>query len=86
MAEQKNAPFFVDKEVIILSKNGLWLSDGQEITHEATRKIFSTNLKKRCERLFHSDSVRNEVHPSRGHGLFCYARGRGSRGRVLSFR
>jgi hypothetical protein len=52
MAEQKNAPFFVDKEVIILSKNGLWLSDGQEITHEATRKIFSTNLKKDAKGYF----------------------------------
>jgi hypothetical protein len=52
MAETKNAPFFVDKEVIVLNQNGIWLSDGQEITHEATRKIFSKNLKKDVQGYF----------------------------------
>ncbi len=36
-----NAPFFVDTEVITLTKNGVWMSDGTEITHEPTRKRFA---------------------------------------------
>src|SRR5437016_14636421 len=42
----QNAPFFVDHEVIILSKNGVWLADGIEITHEGTRRLFAKNLKR----------------------------------------
>lgn len=40
------APFFVDREVIILTKNGIWLADGTEITHEPTRRLFAKSLKK----------------------------------------
>ena len=39
-----NAPFFVDNEVITLDRNGLWIADGQEITHEPTRRLFSRSL------------------------------------------
>ncbi|MBI2712197.1 MAG: DUF1285 domain-containing protein [Bdellovibrio sp.] len=46
MSEEKNAPFFVDREVIILTRNGIWLADGTEITHEPTRRLFARSLKK----------------------------------------
>ncbi len=39
-----NAPFFVDNEVIQLTKNGVWIADGTEITHEPTRKLFARSL------------------------------------------
>lgn len=42
----QNAPFFVDREVIVLTKNGVWLADGSEITHEPTRKLFARSLKR----------------------------------------
>lgn len=38
-------PFFMDREVIVLSKNGIWLSDGIEITHEQTVRLFSKSLR-----------------------------------------
>jgi uncharacterized protein len=38
--------FFVDHEVIMLSKNGIWYADGIEITHEPTLKLFAKNLRK----------------------------------------
>jgi hypothetical protein len=41
-----NAPFFVDNEVITLTKNGIWIADGTEITHEPTRRLFARSLKK----------------------------------------
>lgn len=41
-----NAPFFVDREVIILNREGIWIADGTEITHEPTRKLFARSLKK----------------------------------------
>jgi hypothetical protein len=34
-----------DREVLILTKNGIWLADGSEITHEPTRKLFARSLK-----------------------------------------
>jgi hypothetical protein len=34
-----------DREVLILTKNGVWLADGSEITHEPTRKLFARSLK-----------------------------------------
>lgn len=40
-----NAPFFVDNEVIVLGKNGIWVADGHEITHEPTRRLFARSLK-----------------------------------------
>jgi hypothetical protein len=48
----KAAPVFVDRETIRLSKNGTWLSDGVEITHEVTRRAFAKNLKKDKEGYF----------------------------------
>ncbi len=42
-----SAPFFSDPEVIVLTKNGIWLADGMEITHEPTRRLFSKSLKKK---------------------------------------
>jgi hypothetical protein len=46
---EHSAPFFSDNEVITLSKDGVWLADGQEITHEGTCQLFSRNLKKDAE-------------------------------------
>ena len=43
-SSSQNAPFFVDTEVLRLTKNGLWFSDNTEITHEPTRKLFSKSL------------------------------------------
>jgi hypothetical protein len=40
------APFFVDNEVITLSKHGIWIADGNEITHDPTRRLFARSLKK----------------------------------------
>lgn len=45
-AGDSNAPFFVDTEVITLTRNGVWLSDGIEIDHEPTRRLFAKILKK----------------------------------------
>lgn len=46
MPLSRNAPFFVPHEKITLSRDGVWLSDGQEITHEGTRELFFRNLHK----------------------------------------
>lgn len=35
---------YFDHEVMILTQNGVWLADGEEISHEATRKLFSKSL------------------------------------------
>jgi hypothetical protein len=35
-----------DREVILLTKDGIWLADGSEITHEPTRKLFARSLKR----------------------------------------
>ncbi len=40
-----NAPFFVDNEVIVVNKHGVWIADGHEISHEPTRKLFARSLK-----------------------------------------
>lgn len=45
-SSQPNAPFFVDTEIIRLTKNGVWLSDAVEIDHEQTVKIFAKSLRK----------------------------------------
>jgi len=42
----------LDQETIILTRNGLWLSAGEEITHEATRRAFAKNLKKDAQGYF----------------------------------
>lgn len=42
----RQTPFFIDREIIVLSKNGIWLSDGIEITHEQTLRLFSKSLHK----------------------------------------
>lgn len=39
-----NAPFFVDREVIVLTERGVWMADGTEITHEPTRTLFARSL------------------------------------------
>jgi hypothetical protein len=41
-----NAPFFVDNEVIRLTKNGVWLSDEVEIDHEQTVRMFAKSLER----------------------------------------
>jgi hypothetical protein len=35
---------YIDREVIRLTAEGVWLADGQEITHERTREAFSKHL------------------------------------------
>lgn len=47
-----NAPFFVDNEVIRLTKNGVWLSDDTEIDHQQTVKMFAKSLKRDDEGYF----------------------------------
>lgn len=42
----ENAPFFIDTEVIRLTRNGVWMSDQTEITHEPTRRLFARNLER----------------------------------------
>jgi hypothetical protein len=42
----QNAPFFVDNEVIVLTRNGVWIADGSEITHEPTRRLFARSLRR----------------------------------------
>jgi hypothetical protein len=39
-------PGYVDTEVIRLTKNGVWLADGHEITHEPTLRLFAKSLKR----------------------------------------
>jgi len=39
-------PGYVDTEVIRLTKNGVWLADGKEISHEPTLRLFARSLKK----------------------------------------
>ena len=50
--ESQNAPFFVDNEVITLSRNGIWIADGSEITHEPTRRLFARSLKRESDGYF----------------------------------
>ncbi len=52
MNASQNAPFFVDNEVITLTKNGVWMSDDVEIDHEQTVKLFSKCLRKDAEGYF----------------------------------
>lgn len=42
----RRAPMFIDHEVIRITKNGTWLSDGQEIGHDQTLRAFKQNLNK----------------------------------------
>src|ERR1700733_12586175 len=42
-------PEYVDREVIILNKDGVWIADDSEITHEPTRRLFARSLKKDTE-------------------------------------
>jgi hypothetical protein len=39
-------PEYVDREVIILNQEGVWIADDSEITHEPTRRLFARSLKK----------------------------------------
>jgi hypothetical protein len=43
---------YEDKEKIVLSKDGVWLTDGEEITHQATCQGFSRNLKRDADGYF----------------------------------
>jgi len=49
---EPNAPFFVDTEVIRLTKNGIWLSDEIEIDHGQTVKMFAKSLRRDGEGYF----------------------------------
>ena len=40
-------PKYVDNEILKLTKNGTWVADGGEITHEPTRRLFARSLEKR---------------------------------------
>jgi hypothetical protein len=52
MTTSPNAPFFVDNEVITLTRNGVWIADGTEVSHEPTRRLFAKSLKKNGEGYF----------------------------------
>jgi hypothetical protein len=52
MTTSPNAPFFVDNEVITLTKNGVWIADGVEISHEPTRRLFAKSLKRDAQGCF----------------------------------
>jgi hypothetical protein len=39
-------PGYVDTEVIRLTKNGVWLADDHEISHEPTTRLFAKSLKR----------------------------------------
>ncbi len=45
-------PDYVDREVIRITRHGVWLADGDEITHEPTRRLFARSLKKDEEGYF----------------------------------
>jgi hypothetical protein len=36
---------YVDFEVIVVTKEGVWMADGSEISHVPTRKLFARSLK-----------------------------------------
>ncbi len=38
--------FPVDREVIVLTSEGVWIADGAEVTHEPTRRLFARSLEK----------------------------------------
>ena len=44
MSAEQDTRFFGIHESIILTKNGIWLSDGEEITHERMILAFSKNI------------------------------------------
>jgi hypothetical protein len=44
-----NAPFFIDREILVLTREGVWLADGTEITHEPTRRLFARSLVRDAE-------------------------------------
>jgi hypothetical protein len=52
MTQQRNAPFFVPGEKIILTRHGVWLADGIEVTHHPTRVLFAKNLRKDSDGYF----------------------------------
>ena len=81
-----NAPFFADLETITLSKDGIWLSDGIEITHGPTRRLFSKSLSRdssgvylkigrESKKIVVEDTcyfvTRIEGSPASGYQLFC---------------
>lgn len=39
-------PSYVDREIIRLTREGIWLADGLEITHAPTRDLFARSLAK----------------------------------------
>ena len=43
---------YIDLEVIVLTKEGVWMADGSEISHIPTRKLFARSLKKDSEGYF----------------------------------
>jgi hypothetical protein len=43
---------YIDLEVIVLTKEGVWIADGSEISHVPTRKLFARSLQKDSEGYF----------------------------------
>jgi hypothetical protein len=39
-------PGYVDREVVKLTQNGVWLADGKEISHEPTGRLFGKSLRR----------------------------------------
>lgn len=42
-------PGYVDLEVIVLTREGIWLADGEEISHEPTRRLFARSVVRRAD-------------------------------------
>jgi hypothetical protein len=47
-----DAPVFIDNETITLTRNGVWLSNGHEITHREQCRAFARNLGRDSEGWF----------------------------------
>jgi hypothetical protein len=47
-----NPDQWTDNEVILLTRDGIWMADGEEISHEPTRKLFARSLKHDAEGYF----------------------------------
>lgn len=44
MPQQRSGTFFVKGEKIVLRKDGVWIADGIEITHDQTRDLFFKSI------------------------------------------
>ncbi len=43
---------YFDHEVVVLTRNGVWMADGHEISHEPTKRLFAKSLHKDAKGYF----------------------------------